>query len=82
MPAIYRQHRWVLLYPITTEDRENCERFQKAKFGLISGFHGSPNGMEIAALRRLIKRWKDDPRVMGCIHGWDATASKAICDAG
>jgi hypothetical protein len=54
---------------------------QKTKVGLISDYHGSSNRIKIAALRTLIKRWNDDPRVNGCVHNCDAKASKAIRDA-
>jgi hypothetical protein len=55
---------------------------QKLKSGLAQNFHGFENGMELAALRELIRRWKDDPIVIGCVHDCDAKASKAIRDAG
>jgi hypothetical protein len=58
------------------------EIVQKPKFRLSSNYEGSSNGMEIAALQKLITRWKDNSTGVGCVHDCDAKASKAIRDAG
>jgi hypothetical protein len=38
--------------------------------------------MEIAPLRRLIKPWRDNFRVITCVHDCDAKASQVIGDPG
>jgi hypothetical protein len=38
--------------------------------------------MQIAALQRLINQWKDNPKVIRCVHDYDTEASKEVHDAG
>jgi hypothetical protein len=58
------------------------EIIQKPKFGLGSNYEGPSNGMETAALQKLITRSKDNSTGVGCVRDCDAKASKAIRDAG
>jgi hypothetical protein len=55
---------------------------QKSKFGRPGNYSGSSNGMEVAALRKLIVRWNGNPNIAGFVHDSDSRASKAIRDAG
>jgi hypothetical protein len=45
-------------------------------------YEGSSNSMEVAALRKLITPWKDNPLVVGFVRDRDSKASKAIRDSG
>ena len=45
-------------------------------------YTGPSNGMEREALRRLIPRWVEDPRVIGYCHDNDGKTRKTIKDAG
>jgi hypothetical protein len=38
--------------------------------------------MELAALRKIIERWKDNTKVRGCVHDNDSKATQAIKEAG
>jgi hypothetical protein len=64
-----------------TNKTVDLEIVQKSKFGLSSNYERSSNGMAIAALQKLITRWKDNSTRVGCVHSYDAKASKAIRDA-
>jgi hypothetical protein len=52
------------------------------KKGRKGNYNGSSNGMEVFGLKAIIERWKEDPRVVGCVHDNDSKATKAIRDAG
>jgi hypothetical protein len=49
-----------------------------AKNGMEGNHDGSPNGMEVAALRLLIARWKDTGRIKGVVRDNDSKARQAI----
>lgn len=53
----------------------------RAKRGLAGNYQGSANGMEVAALRILLGRWANDPKVIGYVHDNDGASAKAIRDA-
>jgi hypothetical protein len=52
----------------------------KTKCGVPGDWDGSANGMELEALKRLLKRWVGDENVSGVVHDNDAKASKLIHD--
>jgi hypothetical protein len=54
----------------------------KSKCGVAGNFRGSSNGMELAGLRKIIERWKDNTKVRGCVHDNDSKATQAIKEAG
>jgi hypothetical protein len=58
------------------------EIVRKTKGNVPGDYEGSPNGMEVEALHRLIARWNGNPLVVGYVHDSDSKASKAIRDAG
>jgi hypothetical protein len=41
-------------------------------------YHGPSNGMEVEGVRRLIRRWKDDPKVVAFCHDRDAKTARII----
>jgi hypothetical protein len=53
----------------------------KSKPGVVGGYDGSSNGMELFGVQKIIQRWKGDPKVRGCVHDNDSKATKAIADA-
>jgi hypothetical protein len=58
------------------------EILTKSKCGGPGNWGGSPYGMEVEALKRLIPRWMNDDRVSGVVHDNDARATKAMSDLG
>jgi hypothetical protein len=50
----------------------------KPKPGVKANWDGSPNGMELAGVKELIERWKDNENVGGIVHDNDSKATAAI----
>jgi hypothetical protein len=48
------------------------------KKGVQGNYRGSSNGMEVDGIKRMMERWKDDDRIVGCVHDNDAKSTKAI----
>jgi hypothetical protein len=72
----------VLILDSELEKVVDFEIFQKSKDGEQVNYEGSSNGIEVAALRQLITRLKNNPLVLGFVHDRDREASKAIRDSG
>lgn len=71
----------VILIDCKTKKIVDFEIVTKAKHDCPGNYVGSPNGMELAGLKKIIERWKFDERVVGCVHDNDSKATKAIQDA-
>jgi hypothetical protein len=64
----------VVIVDCMTEKIVDYQIIRKTKLGRPGNYAGSSSGMEIGVLRRLIARWKGNPKVLGHVHDCDLKA--------
>jgi hypothetical protein len=72
----------IVIIKYMTKKIVDYEIIQKANRGRPENYAGSSSGIEVEALRRLITRWKRNPKVVGYVHDCDSKASCALREAG